>query len=109
MAAKCLAKTNTGGRTIRRDIYTADRERFAAKMQTPESRAVYNQRMKIAETPFGIIKHILGLRQFLLRGLEKVKTEWLWTCTAFNLGKLVRELGRLRAAIEVQVATPLAN
>jgi len=109
LAAKCLAKTNTGGRTIRRDIYTADRERFAAKMQTPESRAVYNQRMKIAETPFGIIKHILGLRQFLLRGLEKVKTEWLWTCTAFNLGKLVRELGRLRAAIEVQVATPLTN
>ena len=31
----------------------------------------------------------MGLRQFLLRGLEKVKTEWRWACTAFNLGKLV--------------------
>ena len=31
------------------------------------------------------------------RGLENVKTEWLWTCTAFNLGKLARELSRMRA------------
>jgi hypothetical protein len=39
----------------------------------------------------------MDIRQFLLRGLEKVKTEWLWACTAFNLGKLAREIGRLRA------------
>ncbi|MCK4341782.1 MAG: hypothetical protein KAY37_15300 [Phycisphaerae bacterium] len=31
-----------------------------------------------------MLKQILGLRQFLLRGLDKVKTEWLWACTAFN-------------------------
>ena len=29
--------------------------------------------------------------------LENVKTEWLWTCTAFNLKKLTREVVRLRA------------
>lgn len=109
LAARCISKTNTGGRTVRRDIYTADRERFAAKMQTPEARAIYDERMRIAETPFGIIKHNRGLRQFLLRGLAKVKTEWLWTCTAFNLDKLVRGLGRLRAAVAVDVAIALAS
>jgi len=30
-------------------------------------------------------KHVLGLRQFLLQGLEKVRTEWLWACTGYNL------------------------
>jgi len=35
-------------------------------------KAVYNQRMHLAETPFAIIKSILGVRRFLLRGLEKV-------------------------------------
>ena len=39
----------------------------------------------------------MNLRRFLLRGLEKVKTEWLWACTAFNLSKLIRAVARLRA------------
>jgi transposase len=104
LAARCISKTNTGGRTIRRDVYAADRERFAAKMQTAEARSVYDERMRIAETPFGIIKQARGLRQFLLRGLKKVRTEWLWTCTAFNLDKLARDLGRLRAAVAADVA-----
>ena len=43
----------------------------------------------------------MDLRRFLLRGLEKVKTEWTWSVTAFNLGKLVRELARLRAEFAI--------
>lgn len=39
----------------------------------------------------------MGIRQFLLRGLEKVKTEWLWAVTAFNLAKLARLMAILRA------------
>ena len=109
LAARCISKTNTGGRTIRRDLYAADRERFAAKMQTTEARSVYDERMRIAETPFGIIKQVRGLRQFLLRGIAKVKTEWLWTCTAFNLDKLARDLGRLRAAATAEVAIATIN
>jgi hypothetical protein len=64
-------------------------------MASEAGRQVYNQRPRIAETTFGFIKAMMGIRQFLLRGLEKVKTEWLWSCTAFNLGKLVRELARI--------------
>ena len=38
----------------------------------------------------------LELRQFLLRGLEKVRTEWLWACTAFNMRKMIRAMAILR-------------
>ena len=41
---------------------------------------------------------MLGVRQFLLRGLSKVRTEWLWVCTAYNLRKLISAVAVLRAA-----------
>ena len=53
--------------------------------------------MHIGETQFAIIKHILGVRQFLLRGLEKVRTEWCWVCTAYNLKKLIAAVAAMRA------------
>jgi hypothetical protein len=46
----------------------------------------------------------MDVRRFLLRGLEKVKTEWTWAATAFNIGKLVRELARLRAEFARMIA-----
>ena len=73
--------------------------------RSESGRAIYSQRSRIAETPFGIIKSIMGLRQFLLRGLDKVKTEWLWTVTAFNLMKLAREIGQMRAEFAELMAT----
>jgi hypothetical protein len=74
-------------------------------MARDDSRTIYRQRPRIAETPFAIIKSIMGLRQFLLRGLEKVKTEWLWTVTAFNVMKLARAIGKLRAGFEKLMET----
>ena len=65
----------------------------------------YGRRAWMAETPFGILKSVMGLRQFLLRGLEKVKTEWRWAATAFNIVKLVRGIGRLRAKFAKMAAT----
>ena len=97
LAGDCLSSTSKHGRTITRDEYQEVRERTAARMASDEGRKVYNQRPRIAETTFGFMKTVMGIRQFLLRGLEKVKTEWLWACTAFNLGKLAREIARLRA------------
>ena len=49
--------------------------------------------------PDAVIKQVMGLRRFLLRGVDKVRTEWRWACTAFNLQKLVRYLGALRARL----------
>jgi transposase len=105
LAAACLSPKSKHGRTITRDTYDEVRERTAARMSSESSRQLYNQRPRIAETTFGILKSVMGLRQFLLRGLEKVTTEWLWAATAFNVMKLSREIGKLRAEIGELAAT----
>ena len=97
LAGRCISDKSHGGRTVTRDRFTPDRERHAAKMRQPEIRTRYARRFHAGETPFGWLKHVLGLRQFLLRGLEKVRTEWLWACTGYNLRKLILEVKRLRA------------
>jgi transposase len=96
-SSDCRLEKAKQGRSVSRDEYATCREQFAEKMSQPESREIYKKRFHAAETPFGILKRIMNLRQFLHRGLEKVRTEWLWACTAFNLAKLVREIARLRA------------
>lgn len=97
LAASCLDPRCTNGRTIRRDKYEQEREAIAARMQTAEGKAVYKRRMHGAETPFGYIKAMMGVRQFLLRGLENVRTEWRWVCLAYNLMKFIKRTAKLRA------------
>lgn len=97
LAGQCLSKQNQRGRSISHDEFEETRERTAARMATAEAKELYNQRPRIAETTFAHLKAIFGLRQFLLCGLEKVRIEWRWAATAFNLKKLVRQVGRLRA------------
>ena len=76
-------------RDISRDQHAALRERHARRMATPEAQAKYKKRREVAEMPFAVIKHRFGARRFLLRGLAKVRTEWRWLATAFNLDKLM--------------------
>jgi len=97
LAKECLDSKAKRGRTISRDAYERERERMHAKMQKEEEKKIYNRRMHIGETPFAIIKGIMDVRRFLLRGLEKVRTEWCWVCTAYNLKKLIADLAALRA------------
>jgi hypothetical protein len=97
LAAACMKDTAKRGRQVTRDVQEGRREALAAKMATEAGRTTYARRLHAGELPFAVIKRIMGLRQFLLRGLEKVRTEWLWACTAFNLMKLLRETARLRA------------
>jgi hypothetical protein len=61
---------------------------MAAKLATPEGKAIYRQRGRTVEPVFGIIKAVLGFRQFLLRGLRKVTGEWNLVCLAYNLKRL---------------------
>ena len=51
-------------------------EAMAHRLQPPESKKLYALRKHTPEPVFGIIKSVLGFRQFLLRGLDKVKGEW---------------------------------
>jgi len=49
---------------------------------------VYAKRKSTVEPVFGIIKAVMGFRQFLLRGKNAVKGEWVLVCIAFNLKRL---------------------
>ena len=60
------------------------------KLRTKRGRARYKLRQESVEPVFGFIKEELGLRQFLLRGLEKVQSMWKLTCAAHNLWKMYR-------------------
>ncbi|SCK55121.1 Transposase [Variovorax sp. HW608] len=61
---------------------------MAAKLQTEEGQAAYRKRKWIAEPPNGWIKSVLGLRQFSLRGLQRVQAEFKLVCLALNLRRM---------------------
>ena len=58
------------------------------RLQTKEGKAIYALRKSTVETVFGIIKHVIGFRQLLLRGLQKTKGEWSLVCLAYNLKRM---------------------
>lgn len=58
------------------------------RMQTKEGKALYAKRKSTVETVFGIIKQVLGFRQFLLRGLDSVQGEWSLVCIGWNLKRM---------------------
>ena len=82
-------KAKSGQRIIKRADFQAIREEASLYMATEEGQAAYKKRAPVVEGTFGTIKHAMGIRRFLLRGLEKVRIEWSWICGAFNLKKLL--------------------
>ncbi|MFU6768462.1 IS1182 family transposase [Pseudomonas paraeruginosa] len=65
--------------------YTAAMQRT---LQSPGGQAAYRKRKWIAEPPNGWIKHVLGFRQFSLRGLAKAAAEFKLVCLALNLRRM---------------------
>jgi transposase len=70
----------------------AKREELRARLQTSEGRARYALRRITVEPVIGIIKNVVGFVRFGMRGLEKVKTEWLWVSRAFNCRRIAARL-----------------
>jgi len=64
--------------------------RMSTRLKRAGYRSRYRLRKQIVEPVFGQIKQARGFRQFLLRGIDKVKAEWALICTAHNLVKLAR-------------------
>ena len=58
------------------------------KLATKEGKRIYGKRASSVEPVFGIIKSAMGMRQFLLRGIEKVRIEWDLACLAYNVRRL---------------------
>jgi transposase len=64
------------------------RVKMAYKLQTASGRAIYRLRKMTVEPVIGLIKEVLGFRQFSLRGLGAAAGEWCLVCLAFNLKRL---------------------
>jgi transposase len=68
------------------DASSVDAMKHALK--TKDGRAAYALRKQTVEPVFGIIKSVMGFRQFLLRGLKNVQNEWTLVCLAWNLKRM---------------------
>jgi transposase len=62
--------------------------KMAYKLQTKIGQAIYRLRKCTVEPVIGIIKEVLGFRQFSLRGLAAAAGEWCLVCLAFNLKRM---------------------
>jgi transposase len=75
---------------IKRKVGGPLTQAMRTKLKRAAWRSRYRLRKQVVEPVFGQIKQARGFRQFLLRGIEKVKAEWAMICTAHNLSKLAR-------------------
>jgi transposase len=63
-------------------------EKMKHTLKTKAGKASYALRKQTVEPVFGIIKSVMGFRQFMLRGLENVGHEWTLVCLAWNLKRM---------------------
>jgi len=63
-------------------------EKMAYKLRTKIGNAIYRLRKSTVEPVIGIIKEVLGFRQFSLRGLFAAGGEWTLICLAYNLKRM---------------------
>lgn len=61
---------------------------MAHRLKTKAGRACYALRKQTVEPVFGIIKSVMGFRQFSLRGLRQVSGEWSLVCLAWNVKRM---------------------
>ena len=74
-----------------RERSKAFRERLRQRLATPVGKALYGLRKITVEPAVGILKSALGFRNFKLRGLAKVRTEWLLLSLGLNCRRLARQ------------------
>jgi len=63
-------------------------EAMTHRLKTKNGKALYAKRKSTIETVFGIIKQVQGFRQFSLRGLKSVQSEWNLVCIGWNLKRM---------------------
>jgi transposase len=65
-------------------------DKMTRKLQRKSGAAVYAARKGIVEPVFGQIKQVRGFRQFIMRGIKKVRAEWALVCATHNILKMYR-------------------
>jgi transposase len=76
------------GRELKIGEYELQMQCHRKWMQSEEAKTAYKRRKELVEPVFGIIKEVMGIRRFLLRGWKNVRAEGLVLATAFNLRSL---------------------
>ena len=61
---------------------------MANRLRTPQGKALYARRKSTVETVFGVIKQVMGFRQFHLRGFQAAQGEWNLVCMAWNIKRM---------------------
>jgi len=102
-ALKQQCTRNKSNRTITREANEALMEAMAARMKAQPGK--FKLRKTLAEHPFGTIKRWFGYTHFLLKGLEKVRTEWSLTTLVYNLKRVLNLVNfeKLMQAVGVKV------
>lgn len=87
------------GRTVKRLVNEAVKERIAAYYDTQEGQDVYARRKRYVEHPFGHLKRNLGITQFLLRRKDGGNAEISLGATCFNIARMITIFGSVQNAI----------
>ena len=74
------------------------KEKMRHKLGSVVGKALYAARKHIVEPVFGQTKSARGIRQFLLRGREKVSAEWQLICLTHTLLKIWRRVSGVRTS-----------
>ena len=88
--SQCCPGNQHHGRSVVRAVHSPVVREFAEKMESEAAKAIYRQRGAVAEFPNAWIKDKMGLKQFRLRGLVKVRLEILWAALTYNIQQWVR-------------------
>lgn len=95
VSALCVPSGSTNRYLRHSPVLNRYQSQTRERLKSPQGVELRKRRAPEIETVFGHIKHNLGIRRFLLRGLRKVRTEWTWIALGYNLTRL---LGRLNAS-----------
>lgn len=91
----CLSTKNDkklGYRSLRTDEFTLYRTGMILKMQTDEAKKFFSRRKVEPEPVFGNMKRNKAFRNFLVRGLDKVRGEFMIMCSVQNIGKIINQI-----------------
>lgn len=88
-----ICTNSKNGRRIRRLELEHVKEKLETQYKQVQSQAIYKLRKQKAELPFGHLKRNLGVKAFLLRGLEGTRAEISLLANCFNIARMITIFG----------------
>jgi transposase len=96
---RCITTKKKASKNPARTLYIAEQkyeenlsDKMRKKIDDPVYRELYSRRMQIIEPVFANIKYCKGMDRFMLRGEEKVDSQWQLYCIVHNIGKCIGPL-----------------